>query len=593
MPTPVLKESRVDCLIIGAGPSGLFCAHGLAQAGLNIRVVDKRPERVSNGHADGIQPRTIEVLRSYGLEERLLKQANQMHMAAFYNPGSAGGIELTERCPAVNAPARYPFKATLHQGAIEEIFVDSLESMGVFVDRPAEPLSLHTSDERELLDPTSHPIQVVLKRLDTEETELVRARYVVGADGAHSWVRKTLGIALDGEQTNYTWGVVDCVPDTDFPDIRNWCGIHSHNGSCMVIPREGKKVRLYIQLDERQAAGFESEGRLDKSKTTVDRIMEVARATFHPYTIGVKGDVEWWTIYRIGQRVASSYSSFVERVLIVGDACHTHSPKAGQGMNAGMLDSHNLVWKLAHVIRGTAHPGLLRTYETERRAYAQDLIDFDKKFAGMFSGKPWSKTNQNGVSHKDFSHIYLTFSGFTSGVGVQYAESSIVDARHQYCAPKLIVGQRMPSYVFMRAADSRPVDIQDVLPADTRFKFVVFAGNTSDRSQLRLLHKLSDSLSFLSSSSSRRIFDLVLISAVRKGELSRTQLPPLLASQWPEKILVDDLDASRRLGGHGYNEFGIDRQGVVVVVRPDGYVGMVAPYDKVIELEAYIKRILV
>lgn len=123
-----------------------------------------------------------------------------------------------------------------------------------------------------LADP--HP-QVVLRHIDTGETELVHARYVVGADGAHSWVRKTLGIALDGEQTNYTWGVIDCVPDTDFPDIRNWCGIHSASGSCMIIPREGEKVRLYIQLDERQAEEFTSAGRVDKSKTTVDRILEV------------------------------------------------------------------------------------------------------------------------------------------------------------------------------------------------------------------------------------------------------------------------------------------------------------------------------
>ncbi|KAL1709258.1 FAD binding domain-containing protein [Schizophyllum commune] len=578
MPTPTLKESKVDCLIIGAGPSGLFCANGLARAGLNIRVVDRRPERVSNGHADGIQPRTIEVFQSYGLEERLLKQANQMHMAAFYNPGADGGIELTERCPAVNAPgARYPFKATLHQGAIEEIFVDSMESMGVQVDRPTEPLSMHASDdEKELSDPQTHPIRVVLRHIDTGETELVHARYVVGADGAHSWVRKTLGIALDGEQTNYTWGVIDCVPDTDFPDIRNWCGIHSASGSCMIIPREGEKVRLYIQLDERQAEEFTSAGRVDKSKTTVDRILEVAQRTFHPYRIGVQGDVEWWTIYKIGQRVASAYSSFSNRAFIVGDACHTHSPKA--------------VWKMAHVIRGSAHPNILQTYEFERRTYAQDLINFDKKFAGLFSGKPRTKANLNGVSHKDFLHVYRTASGFTSGVGVQYHESDIVDGRFQYCAPRLIVGQRMPPYPFMRAADSRPVDVQDLMPADLRFKLLVFAGITSDTSQLERVHELSRELECLTSSHS---FDYIFVSAVKKGELQKAQLPPLFATQWPEKILVDDLDASRRIGGHGYAEFGIDDRGAVAIVRPDGYVGMLAPYDQVKDLKAYVARVFV
>lgn len=90
------KESNVDVLIIGAGPAGVMAANALASASVNVRIIDKRPKKVAAGQADGIQPRTIEVFQSYGLAERLLREGNQMHMAAFYNPSSDGGIVVSD-----------------------------------------------------------------------------------------------------------------------------------------------------------------------------------------------------------------------------------------------------------------------------------------------------------------------------------------------------------------------------------------------------------------------------------------------------------------------------------------------------------------
>ncbi|KAJ2983175.1 hypothetical protein NUW54_g10662 [Trametes sanguinea] len=143
----VAKESEVDVLIIGAGPAGVMCANALAMAGVNVRIIDQRPAKVAAGQADGIQPRTIEVLQSYGLGERLLREGNQMHMAAFYNPSPSGGIE-------VNRVAM----VTLHQGAIEAIFLDSMKAHGVSVERPIAPTSIELSQsEEELKDPNAIP----------------------------------------------------------------------------------------------------------------------------------------------------------------------------------------------------------------------------------------------------------------------------------------------------------------------------------------------------------------------------------------------------------------------------------------------------
>jgi phenol 2-monooxygenase (NADPH) len=184
----------------------------------------------------------------------------------------------------VTAPtARYPFEVTLHQGAIEDIFLDSMAKHDVHVERPKTMINLEIdNDETVLACPESYPVRAVLKRLDKEDgdKEVVRAKYVIGADGAHSWVRKALGIEMEGEQTDFVWGVVDTIPDTNFPDIRNRTAIHSDNGGLMIIPREGDKVRLYVQIredmDQTESNGNgNSNGRVNRGKWNAERIMEV------------------------------------------------------------------------------------------------------------------------------------------------------------------------------------------------------------------------------------------------------------------------------------------------------------------------------
>ncbi|KAG1850915.1 FAD binding domain-containing protein [Suillus subluteus] len=604
----MVKESRVDVLIIGAGPSGLMCANALAGAGVDFRIIDNRPVGVAAGQADGIQPRTIEVLQSYGLADSLLKDGAQMYLCAFYNPGPDGGIERTGRAPDVTAPsARYPFKITIDQGSIESLFIESMKSQGVSVDRPIAPSSLEISeDPEELLDPSAYPVKVVLDHIPasdsdaTPEQEIVHAKFVLGADGAHSWVRKNLGFSMDGEQTEYIWGVIDFVPDTDFPDIRNRAAIHSLNGSCMIIPREGDKVRFYLQMADKDVMDPET-GRIDKRKVTAENLINTARKTFHPYVVNQPKEVDWCSIYIIGQRVASNFSKH-ERVFIAGDACHTHSPKAGQGMNASMNDTHNLAWKLAQVLRGRADISLLKTYEFERRKYAQALIDFDREFSALFSGKPRTSENQEGVTHEQFLRAFQASGGFSSGIGVHYSPSAIVDTIHQSCAPEIIIGERMLPQIFVRAADARPVDIQDMLPADTRFKLLLFVGLLTSE-QLANVRRLAEELqlptSFLQKygysdqGKTQSMFDIIPITAGHKDDVNFLDLPPVFRSHW-SKVLIDDTDVTGRLGGGAYSRFGIDEKEItMVVVRPDGYVGMIAPSTALESVDKYFGSFLI
>ena len=183
-----------------------------------------------------------------------------------------------------------------------------------------------------------------------------------------------------------------CWAITDFPDFRLKSAIQSANeGNLLIIPREGGYlVRLYIELEK-----LNENERVSSLNVTPDHLIAAAQRILHPYSLEVK-EIAWWSVYEIGQRLCDKYDDLPEtpaqdsfpRAFIAGDACHTHSPKAGQGMNVSMQDAFNLGWKLASVLRGRCSPEILRTYSVERQSVAKELIDFDRKWARMFSAPP-------------------------------------------------------------------------------------------------------------------------------------------------------------------------------------------------------------
>ena len=259
--------------------------------------------------------------------------------------------------------------------------------------------------------------------------EVVKAKYLLGADGAHSWVRNQLGFKLKGDSTDYIWGVLDIIPITDFPDIRMRCAIHSESdGSVMVIPRENKLVRLYIQLtvtNAEAANGTKGGQKFDRSTITPETVIASAQRIMRPYKITYKY-LDWWTAYQIGQRVGDSFT-LKERVFLAGDAVHTHSPKAGQGMNVSMQDAYNLGWKVAGAVKGLWGKEVLRTYQSERRRIAQDLIDFDHRFSRLFSGRPAKDVmDEEGISMSEFKTAFEKGNMFASGIAVDYGASAIV-----------------------------------------------------------------------------------------------------------------------------------------------------------------------
>lgn len=651
------SETNTDVLIIGAGPAGHMAGTWFARMGIeNVRIIDKRSEQDFIGQADGLQSRTLEVFQSFGFGDRALKEANHMLELCFWGPNKEDGkIYRSGRIPdSVIGLSRFQ-QAVLHQKRVESWMRDSMNKYSkgsLKIERPTQALDLKVHD-----DNREYPVSIEVEHLTEDQgkvqqygtgvanglfrafqgdgnsrkggrKEIINAKYVIGCDGAHSWVRKNIGISMEGESTDYVWGVLDGIPVTDFPDIRNRCAIHSaSHGSVMIIPREHSMVRLYIQLEETPrdpATGASDEAdnntdnkerqknSIDRSKITPEFIMKNARNIFSPYDFDMV-NIKWYTAYQIGQRVATNFSDKHNRVFITGDACHTHSPKAGQGMNVSMMDSYNLAWKIGHVLKGLGDPtSLLSTYTSERRKIAQELINYDHKLSRMFSGRP--DVSGGGVNLSDFQAYFERGNEFASGTTVDYPSSDLVKKPHEECeqqyeekdkistkkyyssfATKAAIGKRFDSAIVQTQSDTKPIHIADIMPSDGRWRIVFFCGDiVQNKLLLDELEEISSEMlkdDFFvkkytpATSKLDSVIHTFLIHASKRKDLEWNDIPNAFRPRdhmnrmdyW--KVYTDD--ASYHVpSGKAYEKYGIDpAKGAICVIRPDGYLSTVEEFS--------------
>ncbi|GAA6017808.1 hypothetical protein JCM11491_004628 [Sporobolomyces phaffii] len=649
-PHPPTIESNVDVLIIGAGPAGCMALDVLsryAERGLTCRILDKRSAALDNGQADGLNCRTLEVFESLGFVESIEKEGSRMSSIRFWNPDpETGRLMRTSEIPDT-IPGLSRFQQTiLHQGRIEHhLLQDALKhSKGTFVpERGMLPESLEI-DESLVSDLDAYPITVKVRHLSEDEsnptaykgdvngtrsglfrssllsaseeeklykngdsaapkTEIIKAKYLVGCDGAHSWTRRQLGVKMVGDQTNYVWGVLDLVPKTNFPDIRSRCAVHSaKSGSVMVIPQERDLVRLYIQLPIEVKPGEY----LDKSKVTPENIMATARSILYPYTLETD-HIEWFTGYHIGQRLTESFGKH-NRIFLAGDACHTHSPKAGQGMNTSMQDTWNLGWKLGHVVTGLAKPSLLETYSAERQVVAKTLIDFDTKFSKLFSGKPASATadGADGVDLKEFKSVFSTGNLFAAGMSIDYANSTISGKAQSKpeLATNLVVGERFYSAQVVNAASATADQLTTRIPFTGAYRVLVFAGNVAEPGPMARLKRLAEYLDSPESPVSKftpshlprwSVIDPVTIHSSPRTSVELYDFPqPSIFHPHNYKRIYVDEPSYHRGDGKAYETYGISKEvGAIVVVRPDQYVGLVVGLEDYALLDDYFSAFLV
>jgi len=592
---------EVDVLIVGCGPAGLVLAAQLAAfPEIRTAVIDRRDGPLEVGQADGVAVRTVEMFEAFGLARRLVDEAYWVNEVSFWRPDPEDRSRITRTGRVLDTEeglSEFPH-VIVNQARMLAYLRDHMERSA---SRLRPHYGLHASDVHvDTIGSSEHPVTVTVQHLkelqETRETSTIRAKYVVGCDGARSSIRTAIGRELIGDPMNQSWGVMDVLAVTDFPDIRLKTAIQSaKQGSILIIPREGGyMVRLYIELD-----AVNDREMLENRSVTPEKLAAVANRILHPYTLGVH-DVGWWSVYEIGQRLCDKFDDVpvsempgrLPRVFIAGDACHTHSAKAGQGMNVSMADAWNLGWKLGGVLRGTARPELLHTYSEERQRVAQELIDFDREFAGMFSAAPKTADDADGTwgDPEEFQRYFVQQGRFTAGVATCYDLSMITaEATHQHLTEGFPIGMRFHSAPVVRLADAKPMHLGHVARADGAWRLYVFADRDDPTSPDSRARELCE---FLASDKSPiirftpagaepdSVIDVRAVFQQGHRELAVEEMPSILLPRKGrfglidyEKMFCPDLKA-----GDVFDLRGIDRgAGCMVVVRPDQYVSHVLP----------------
>lgn len=342
-----------DVLIVGAGPTGLTLACDLARRGIAVRVVDKSPEYPRSSRAKGPNPRSLEVLEDLGVVGAVLAAGSAPLPMRKYRDGLpvADADPYAGSSPTPDAP--YDRGRLIAQWRLEEILRDRLAESGTAVETGTEVVGL-----------TDRDTTVAVAFADGSGTD---ARYVVGCDGAHSRVRKLLGVTFDGEteaEQQMVCGDVEITPGVLARDV--WHQWFDEDGAVMLCPIPGTRTGWWYQSGPERDA----EGRaLAPSLEGFRRLF--ARHTRLP--AGHLTGAALLSTYRVNVRMADRYR--VGRVLLAGDAAHVHAIAGGLGMNTGIQDAFNLGWKLAQVLRGRAGDELLDTYEEERLPVAAWTLD--------------------------------------------------------------------------------------------------------------------------------------------------------------------------------------------------------------------------
>lgn len=593
-------SDAVDVLIVGCGPAGLTLAAQLSVLGdVSVRIIERRSGPLEFGRADGIACRSIEMFEAFGFAERVIKEGYQVNEVCFWRPGDDGAaLVRADRIHDVEDGLSEMPHIILSQARIHDFYLDIMAK---------SPKRLVPEYNRELIalnrnDADDFPVEASVACLDCNgEKETIRAKYVVGCDGARSKVRSEIGLTLNGQSARQLWGVMDVLPRTDFPDIRLKCAVQSaDHGSLLIIPREGGyMVRFYIELD---ALGPDE--RAGDRSVTSEQLVEKARKILAPFDLEA-AQVAWWSAYEIGQRVCDAFDDVREsergsrtpRIFIAGDACHTHSPKAGQGMNVSMADAFNLGWKLAAVLRGQSSAKLLDTYSGERRSKAQELIDFDRDMARLFSEKP--KTKEDAAQ---FQSYFKKHGRYTAGVETCYDGSLITgDKRFQKLAEGYPVGKRFHSGPVVRLADAKPMELGHALKADGRWRIVVFAPQ-SDMGEVNgtvdmFCSKLSNLVERVTGPNLDvdAVIDVRAVFQCGHRDMEFPKLPNLLMPRKGGMGLTDYEKVFCAVKGKNniFDMRSIDREnGAAIVVRPDQYVSMVAPVTAAAEVNDFFATVL-
>ena len=547
-------RKTVDCdvLVVGAGPTGLMAATLLARRGVRVRIVDARTEASRESRAFAIQARTMELFQQIGIVDDFLD-------LGIINPGidfhvggrCVGGFDY-DRAASPDTP--YPFIFLLPQARTEAILIEDLARHGGTVERGVAVTGLDLDGDGITAWATNA----------AGEAMAIRAAYAVGADGAHSVVRKALGLTFEGAKYAPTFLLADCRIE--------WPAGSELNHDRFRVFLHGASVALFLPLDGIRCSrvmATDHSGKVDaggEAATHLD-LLELERAFSEASGLAVRlSDPVWTTRYRVHHRGVDRYGR--GRAFVAGDAAHIHSPAGGQGMNTGLQDAANLAWKLVSVIRDGAPADLLDTYDAERRPVGEQVVETsDRMFTAVAGQSGWEATVRDwlarpvsaaisrldAVQHRAFRRL--------GQLEIAYAPNRYVeDAAPGFAQAGPQVGHRAPN-----AAVTQDRSVFD-LTRGYGFTVLAFSRKALEQDER---HGLADGLAAF-----RRegvAVHLVARNAIGRDERSIAAISP------------DVFDA--------YGIAARDGQGIYLV-RPDGYVAWRADALDLAGCRRFLERLM-
>lgn len=386
-----MTKKQTDIFIVGAGPVGLLCAYLARLSGLNTIIIDKSAGPLEVGRADALNGRTLQLLEIADLFSELYPQGLICNTSSVWENG-----EFTSR---------------------QSHWWDSLE--GCF---HKHFLMLGQSFVEKLLDKKLKLIDAsVLRETSIDDVEvnedgctsflsngdIVKSDYVIGADGSRSFIRQHFSVPFEITRPQIIWAVIDAVFETDFVRVPEIITFQAETSDVAWIPREGEIDRFYI--------------RMDRKNFTIEEAMEKINNAMSPHTIEIK-ELVWFSQFSVKESVAEKYI-IQDRIILAGDACHIHSVNGGQGLNTGLADAFNLMWKINMVKNHGADQNVLHSYESERKPVAISVI---KSSGELVRSTKFSPT---GTHAKDYVDIVEKRAGNITGMGIRYGQEGVAGTR--------------------------------------------------------------------------------------------------------------------------------------------------------------------
>jgi phenol 2-monooxygenase len=549
-------------------------AYQLAKFGnVTVSIIEKHSKSSQDqyGRAITLYPRSVEMLDQLGLADDLAQECFACRSTVSYDPS---GNEIEGRGWYFMENMKdtvWDFALVLRQKYQEEIFREHLRELGVKLEAPVELIDVS------ILESATDGFKVSATLRDGASGAIseIKCKYLIGADGGRSFVRRALDIPFNGSTTEDKWVRVDGMVETDMPKNRAYGAIESKtHGNVLWAPLDHGGTRI----------GFAFTAERQKEYPEFNEAAAVAEAiaAVKPFKLSFT-QVDWFTVYSVGQRVARHFY-VKDCIFLAGDACHTHSSGAAQGMNTGIHDAVNLGWKLSLVLRGLASPALLDTYEAERLPNVQKLINYDKDISRLMTMQlplGW-EGDPNADPNEVLGHVMQEASTFTSGLSIEFAENTfnVQGSFVSTTGPK--PGQRGPDVQLQKPGTFEVTRLHKETPNTAHFYIVVFAGEPEHTSlPLFALSKAVKSSIFLDDAR-------LPISWLTIPAKSGPSAFELLGVTPFGKVFYDQKQTA-------HVRYGVDvRKGAVVVLRPDGWLATVATLGReaVRELERYFLNIL-